>query len=69
MAVGYSVLRFAVNREVVVEVDELKVCGRLVAVCESHGGKNHRPCVLILETCSGQCLVRGWDKIVFEGRF
>jgi len=64
-----SLLELLLDREVTVEISGLRIRGYLVAVSESRKGKDHQPYVLMLETPAGQrCLLRGWDKIVFEGR-
>jgi hypothetical protein len=65
---GNSLIEMLLNREVIVESSGLKIRGRLLAMSESRGGRDHKPCVLVLETPKGQCLVRDWNKIVFEGR-
>ena len=66
---GNNLVELLLNREVIVESSGLKIRGRLLAVSESRGGRDHKPCVLVLETPKVQCLVRDWSKIVFEGRF
>ena len=57
-----------VNRQVTVESSGLKVRGRLVAVSDSQNGRDHKPCVLVLQTPLGLCLLRDWTVIAFDGR-
>jgi hypothetical protein len=57
-----------VNRQVTVESSGLKVRGRLVAVSDSRGGRDHKPWVLVLQTPLRLCLVRDWAVISFDGR-
>jgi len=65
---GYSILRFAVNREAVVNTSEgLKVSGKLIAIQESQTQPDNKPCMLILQTPQGLCLVRDWTLIIFGG--
>jgi len=65
---GYMILRFAVNREVVIKTSEgLKVSGKLVAIQESQSRPDHKPCMLVLQTSHGLCLVRDWTLIAFSG--
>jgi hypothetical protein len=54
------------GRQITLEVDNLKICGRLVHVSNLQRDPDHRFCVLALETAQGRRLiVRGWDKISF----
>ena len=65
---GNSLVELLLNREVTIESSGLKIRGRLLAVSESRRGRDYKPMVLVLETPRGQCLLRDWSKIVFEGR-
>lgn len=53
------------NRQVTVESFSLKVHGRLVEVSESHNRPDHKPCVLLLDTPAGWCIIRDWCIIIF----
>jgi len=62
------ILGVLVGRVVAVQVDRLKICGRLLAVSESQRYPLHVPGVLVLETASGLCIIREWTVIAFSGR-
>ena len=65
---GNNLVELLLNREGIVESSCLKIRGRFLAMSKSRGGRDHKPMILVLETHKGNCLVRDWNKIVFEGR-
>lgn len=62
----YSLLEDLLFRVVTVQSSSARISGQLVAFSEPQRGRRHRPCVLILETGLGLCLVRDWAVIAFD---
>jgi hypothetical protein len=56
------------NRKVTVESSGLKARGRLVAVSDSRGRRDHELCVLVLQAAQGFCLLRDRVLNAFDGR-
>jgi hypothetical protein len=62
----YSLLEDLLFRVVTVQSASARISGQFVAFSEPQRGRLHRPCVLVLETGLGLCLVRDWTVITFD---
>ena len=62
----YSLLENLLFRVVTVQSFGVRLSGQLVAFSEPQRGRRHRPCVLILETGLGLCIMRDWTVITFD---
>ena len=62
-----NLVRALVNRQITVQSNGLKISGRLLHVSDSSRRPDHKPCVLVLQTLQGFCLVRDWTLIAFSG--
>jgi len=58
-----------VNRQITVQSNGLKISGLLFHISDSSSRPDHKPCVLVLQTPTGWCIIRDWTLIAFNGRF